>query len=141
MFQADVSPTSGNVFTINSPSWFHHQGLAAGSKLKLEYMMTFDGQEPNVISINFNGEELCTGDSSTASPTAPPTTTTASVSTESTAATTTPSGTGGSCSSNTVTNSWANNLQGTLRFTVPSDISAFEIAFKTDIPLTNVRVR
>ena len=154
MFQADVSPTSGNVFTINSPSWFHHQGLAAGSKLNLEYMMTFDGQEPNVISINFNGKELCTGDSSTASPTAAPTTTTASVSTESTAATTTASvstestaatttasGTGGSCSSNTVTNSWANNLQGTLRFTVPSDISEFEIAFKTDIALTNIRVR
>lgn len=106
--------------------------------------MTFDGQEPNVISINFNGEELCTGDSSTTSPTATPTeapttTTTVFVSTESTAATTT--GTGGACSSNTVTNSWANNLQGTLRFTVPSDISEFEIAFETDIELTNVRVR
>ena len=147
-----MSPTSGNVFTINSPSWFHHQGIAAGSTLKLEYMMTFADQEPNVISVIFNGEELCTGDSSTTSPTSGPTTTslstqstestttTASPSTQSTDSTTSSSGTGGSCGSNTVTNSWANNLQGTLRFTVPSDISEFEIAFETDIALTNIRV-
>ena len=149
-----MSPTSGNLFTINSPSWFHHQGIAAGSTLKLEYMMTFAGQEPNVISIVFNGEELCTGDSSTTSLTSGPTTTTTaspstqstdsttttSPSTQSTDSTTSSSGTGGSCGSNTVTNSWANNLQGTLRFTVPSDISEFEIAFETDIPLTNIRV-
>ena len=162
MFQADVSPTSGNVFTINSPSWFHHQGIAAGSTLKLEYMMTFADQEPNVISVIFNGEELCTGDSSTTSPTSGPTTTTslssqltttasssnqstastttASPSTQSTDSTTSTSGTGGFCGSNTVTNSWANNLQGTLRFTVPSDISEFEIAFETDIALKNIRV-
>ena len=134
-----MSPTSGNVFTINSPSWFHHQGLAAGSKLKLEYMMSFNGQVPNVNSIIFNGEELCTGNSSTSSPTVAPTTTSPSTqSTEST--TTTQSGAGGSCSSNTVTNSWANNIQGTLRFTVPSDISEFQIAFTTDIPLTKIRV-
>ena len=112
--------------------------------------MSFEGQEPNVISINFNGEELCTGDSSTAfptevpttttSPTAAPTTTTVSPSTQSTPSTATTSGTGGSCSSNTVTNSWDNNLQGTLRFTVPSDISEFDITFTTDIPLTKIRV-
>lgn len=117
--------------------------------------MTFAGQDPNVISVIFNGEELCTGDSSTTSPTSGPTTSTttaspstqstdstasASPSTQSTESTTSSSGTGGSCGSNTVTNSWANNLQGTLRFTVPSDISEFEIAFVTDIPLTNIRV-
>ena len=127
--------------------------------------MTFADQEPNVISVIFNGEELCTGDSSTTSPTSGPTTTTslssqstestttasssnqstastttASPSTQSTDSTTSTSGTGGFCGSNTVTNSWANNLQGTLRFTVPSDISEFEIAFETDIALTNIRV-
>ena len=106
--------------------------------------MSFEGQEPNVISVNFNGEELCTGDSSTTSPTEAPTTTTspntAAPTTVSPSTTTTSSGTGGSCSSNTVTNSWDNNLQGTLRFTVPSDISEFEITFTTQIPLTKIRV-
>ena len=106
--------------------------------------MSFEGQEPNVISVNFNGEELCTGDSSITSPTEVPTTTTspntAAPTTVSPSTTTTSSGTGGSCSSNTVTNSWDNNLQGTLRFTVPSDINEFEITFTTQIPLTKIRV-
>ena len=115
-------------------------------------MLSFEGQEPNVISVNFNGEELCTGDSSTTtasptevpptttSPTVASTTTTVSPSTQSTPSTTSISGTGGSCSSNTVTNSWDNNLQGTLRFTVPTDINEFDITLTTDIPLTKIRV-
>ena len=58
---------------MKSPSWFNDQGLAAGSTLKLEYIISFEGQEPNAISVNFNGEELCIGDSSTSSSTAAPT--------------------------------------------------------------------
>ena len=131
VYQADVSPTSGKVFTITSPSWFHHQGLAAGAKLKLEYLMTYEGQAPSVISINFNGAERCSGNPSTVSPA---TTTQPPISTST-------SGPGGSCSSNTVTNSWANNVQGKLKFTVPSDISEFEIILLTDISLISIRVR
>ena len=39
-----------------------------------------------------------------------------------------------------ITNSWANNIQGKIRLTVPSEISDFSIILNTDIALTGIQV-
>ena len=55
-----VTPTTGNSFDITSPDWFKHQGLKNGDTLELGYQMTYDGdQEPRVVSVEFNGNNLC----------------------------------------------------------------------------------
>ena len=41
----------------------------------------------------------------------------------------------------TKTNSWEGNVQGTLRFTVPSDISSYTIQLDTNKRLTDIRVK
>ena len=40
-----------------------------------------------------------------------------------------------------LTNSWANNVQGTIKITVPQDISQFTINLETDVSLTNIQVK
>ena len=123
-YTADVTPTIGNSFTISSPSWF--QGLQAEDTLELGYQMTYDGgDEPIVDDIIFNGQSLC--DSSASS-----TTTTASSTPSSTP---TPSTCDGG-----VYNSWDNNVQGTLKFTVPSDIASYVLQLETDIHISNIQV-
>ena len=41
---------------------------------------------------------------------------------------------------NTVTNSWQNNVQGTIKIVVPEDITEYTIQLQTDIPLTDIQV-
>ena len=152
-----MTPTTGTSFSLSSPDWF--SGLKAGEVLSLDYQMTFDGEvQPKITSILLNGNDACSNENPTTvsesptSTTAPTTstttngplitTTTASTgnpttSTEDT--TTQSSGGSGSCSTE-VTNSWANNVQGKLHFTLPNDISDFKIELVTDIPLTNIQV-
>ena len=49
---------------------------------------------------------------------------------------------GGSCDSLIVDKqSWSGNLKGKLKIQVPSDMSKFKITFKTDIALTDIKVR
>ena len=163
MFQfytATVTPTTGTSFSLSSPDWF--SGLKAGEVLSLDYQMTFDGEvQPKITSILLNGNDACSNENpttvsesptSTTAPTTstttngpPITTTTASTgnpttTTEDTETTTHPSGGSGSCSTE-ITNSWANNVQGKLQFTLPNDISDFTIELVTDIPLTNIQVQ
>ena len=78
-----------------------------------------------VDDIIFNGQSLC--DSSASS-----TTTTASSTPSSTP---TPSTCDGG-----VYNSWDNNVQGTLKFTVPSDIASYILQLETDIHISNIQV-
>ena len=154
-----MTPTTGTSFSLSSPDWF--SGLKAGEVLSLDYQMTFDGEvQPKITSILLNGNDACSNENPTTvseSPTstAPTTstttnapltiTTTASTgnpttTTEDTVTTTQSSGGSGSCSTE-ITNSWANNVQGKLHFTLPNDISDFTIELVTDIPLTNIQVQ
>ena len=145
-----MSPSSGSVFTLSSPDWLQHQPLAAGSTLELGYQMSYAGQvEPSLLAISFNGQELCTGGGSATTP-LPPVSSTAGPASSSTGAPASTTqlpgtssaspGTGSSCDVQ-ITNSWANNVQGKLKFTVPADISDFTIVLDTDIPLTNIQVQ
>ena len=136
-----MSPSSGSVFSLSSPDWLQHQPLAAGSTLELGYQMSYAGQvEPSLLAISFNGQELCTGGGSATTPLPPVSSTDAPASTTQLPGTSSASpGTGSSCDVQ-ITNSWANNVQGKLKFTVPADISDFTIVLDTDIPLTNIQV-
>merc|ERR1711963_1323352 len=107
--------------------------------------MTFDGSTiPKITAMTFNGADACTEESSgtttQASTTSQASTTTSKAPTTSTEAptTTTKPSASGSCSS-IITNSWTDTVQGTLKITVPTDITSFTIQITTDVSLTNLR--
>ena len=130
--------------------------------------MSFDGDVlPLMTAIHLNGEDSCSGSATTTSgplttTTMPQTTTTSETTQQSTLSstitpqtttmahsttsttqqpipTTTTSSSGSSCLIE-ITNSWANNIQGKIYLTVPSDITDFSIVLKTDIALTRIQV-
>ena len=57
-----MDPTSGTSFTLTNPDWFSANGGGqAGQVLELGYEMSYDGDtEPSVVSLSFNGQDLCT---------------------------------------------------------------------------------
>ena len=61
-YTANVDPTSGDSFTLTNPDWFSANGGGkAGQVLELGYQMSYDGDtEPNIVSLTFNGQDLCT---------------------------------------------------------------------------------
>ena len=131
--------------------------------------MTFEGDvQPQITAISLNGEDSCSGPATTTSgpqtttttsephttasttqqsteaPTTSPTTTTPTTpsttsATQEPVTTTTSSSSGSSCDVK-ITNSWANNIQGKISLTVPSDILEFSIVLNTDVALTGIQV-
>lgn len=125
--------------------------------------MSFEGDVlPLMTAIRLNGVDSCSGSATTTSgpltttTSEPQTTTTSETTPQSTFSstitpqtttsttqqpvpTTTTSSSGSSCDIE-ITNSWANNIQGKIYLTVPSDITDFSIVLNTDIALTRIQV-
>merc|ERR1712045_200612 len=59
-YTANVSPMTGNQFTLTNMDWF--SGLQAGDTLELDYQMTFAGDvQPTLTGITLNGQDACSG--------------------------------------------------------------------------------
>ncbi|ROT77623.1 Endoglucanase E-4 [Penaeus vannamei] len=104
---ANVAPTSGTSITLTNKSYNGFQ--TAGAALELGVLLTYSGSSPDITSLVFNDRELGLCDAGTPTPTTVPYTL---------------------CANFTETSSWANNYQGTLYVTIPSDVTSWNIVLQ-----------